>query len=194
MIVDPAGEYRRFHSRRPRLGKRLHPGVEVVACCCHFALLVNLSARILDAETDALLVYIQSDVMHMSFEEPPWLWSESTWPLSSALSTPRAPLGLSIQTANFLQFTYLDDVDAAWRASATTAATLGLGCLAVLLLISFSIAGSIFPRLRSLVSRMKGIAFNTKELSQFADLVDAPGDVQIEEIGRYRRDFSERNA
>src|SRR5215470_5254693 len=43
--------------------------------------------------------YIQSDVIHMSFEEPPWLWSESTWPLSSALSTPRAPLGLSIQTA-----------------------------------------------------------------------------------------------
>ena len=28
------------------------------------------------------------------------MWSESTWPLSSALSTPRAPLGLSIQTAN----------------------------------------------------------------------------------------------
>jgi hypothetical protein len=26
------------------------------------------------------------------------LWSESTWPLSSAFSTPRAPLGLSIQT------------------------------------------------------------------------------------------------
>jgi hypothetical protein len=31
-----------------------------------------------------LLVHIQSDVIHMSFEEPPWLWSESTWPLSSA--------------------------------------------------------------------------------------------------------------
>jgi hypothetical protein len=44
-------------------------------------------------------VYIRSDVIHMSFEEPPWLWSESTWSLSSALSTPRAPLGPSIQTA-----------------------------------------------------------------------------------------------
>jgi hypothetical protein len=28
-------------------------------------LLVNLSARILDAETNALLVYVQSDVIHM---------------------------------------------------------------------------------------------------------------------------------
>jgi len=41
-----------------------------------------------------------SKEMHMSFEEPPWLWSESTWPLSSALSTPRAPVGPSIQTEN----------------------------------------------------------------------------------------------
>jgi hypothetical protein len=64
-------------------------------------LLANLPVRILDAEADALLVYIQSDVIHMSVEEPPWLWSESTWPLSSVLSTPRAPLGLSIQTAVF---------------------------------------------------------------------------------------------
>ena len=101
VIVDPAGEDRRFHGCCPRQGNRLHPGVEVWACGCHFALLVDVTARILDAETDALLVYIQSDVIHMSFEEPPWLWSESTWPLSSALSTPRAPLGLSIQTVVF---------------------------------------------------------------------------------------------
>jgi len=98
VIVDPAGKDRRFHGCRPRLRKRFHPDVEVSAGCCHFALLANLSACNLDAESDALLVYIQSDVIHTSFEEPPWLWSESTWPLSSALSTPRAPLGLNIQT------------------------------------------------------------------------------------------------
>src|ERR1700757_17429 len=99
VIVNPTGEDRRFHGCRPRLGQRFHPDIEVSARCGHFALLANLAAPILDAETDALLVYIQSDVIHMSFEEPPWLWSESTWSLSSALSTPRAPLGLSIQTA-----------------------------------------------------------------------------------------------
>jgi hypothetical protein len=58
VIVDPAGKDRRFHRRRPRLRKRFHPVIEVSACCRHFALLVNLSNRIFDAETDALLVDI----------------------------------------------------------------------------------------------------------------------------------------
>ena len=34
----------------------------------------------------------------MSVEEPPWLFSESTFPLSSAFCTPRAPPRLNIQT------------------------------------------------------------------------------------------------
>jgi hypothetical protein len=62
--------------------------------------LADATARVLDAIADGLLVHIESDVIHMSFEEPPRLWSESTWPLSSALCTPRAPLGLSIQTVS----------------------------------------------------------------------------------------------
>jgi hypothetical protein len=45
--------------------------------------LVNLRAGILHAIADCLLVNVQSDVIHMSFEEPPWLFSESTFPLSS---------------------------------------------------------------------------------------------------------------
>jgi hypothetical protein len=68
--------------------------------------LVNATACILDTVADGLLVHIQSDVIHMSFEEPPWVLSESTCPLSSALSTPRAPPGLSIQTVS-LQFKVL---------------------------------------------------------------------------------------
>jgi hypothetical protein len=72
VIVDPAGKDRRFHGGGPRLGKRLHPDVEVSAGRHHFAFLANLSACVLDAETDAVLVYIQSDVIHMSVEEPPW--------------------------------------------------------------------------------------------------------------------------
>ena len=91
MIVDPAREDRRFHRHGPRLRKRLHPVVQFAARCSDLAFLVNLAARILHAVADRLLVNIQSDVIHMSIEEPPWLFSESTFPLSSAFSTPRAP-------------------------------------------------------------------------------------------------------
>ena len=48
------------------------------------AFLVNLSADILYAVADGLLVNVQSDVIHMLIEEPPWFLSESTSPLSSA--------------------------------------------------------------------------------------------------------------
>jgi hypothetical protein len=54
-------------------------------------LAMDLSADIFHAVTDGLLVNIQSDVVHKSIEEPPWLFSESTSPLSSAFYTPRAP-------------------------------------------------------------------------------------------------------
>src|ERR1700756_275123 len=66
--------------------------------CPNLAFPVNLTAGILDAVADRLLVNIQPDVMHIVLEEPPWLLSESTFPLSSAFPTPRAPPGLSIQT------------------------------------------------------------------------------------------------
>ena len=61
---------------------------------------------------------------------------------------------------------YVDDVDVAWRASAITAAALGLTCLAVLLVVSFSISRSIFPRLQCLVGRMKDIACNRGDFSR----------------------------
>src|SRR5437867_8414598 len=66
MIVDPAGENRCFHGYGPGLRKRLHPAVQFPACCSDLAFLVNLTARILDAVADRLLVNIQSDVIHMS--------------------------------------------------------------------------------------------------------------------------------
>ena len=66
MIVDPAGENRCFHGHRPGLRKRLHPAVQFPARSSHLAFLVNLTARILDAVADRLLVNIQSDVIHMS--------------------------------------------------------------------------------------------------------------------------------
>jgi len=64
MIVDPAGENRCFHGHRPGLRQRLHPAVQFPACCLNFAFLLNLTAPILDAVADRLLVNIQSDVIH----------------------------------------------------------------------------------------------------------------------------------
>src|SRR2546425_13231649 len=66
MIVDPAGENRCFHGYGPGLRKRLHPAVQFPACCSDLACLGNLTARILDAVADRLLVNIQSDVIQMS--------------------------------------------------------------------------------------------------------------------------------
>ena len=82
----------------PWVGKSLDPAVQFPSRSSDLAFLVNLTARILHAIADRFLVNIQPDVIHMSLEEPPWLLSESTFPLSSAFSTPRAPPGVSIQT------------------------------------------------------------------------------------------------
>src|SRR5271166_1170126 len=84
MIVDPARENRGFHGDAPRLRKSLHPVVQLAPRGTDLAFLVNLTAGILHAVADRLLVNIQSDVIHMSFEEPPWSLSGSTFPLSSA--------------------------------------------------------------------------------------------------------------
>jgi hypothetical protein len=96
-LQDPAGENRCFHGHRPGLRKRLHPAVQFPACCSDLAFLVNLTAGILDAVADRLLVNTQSDVIHMSFEEPPWLFSESTFVEFSFLYTTRSSLDLAFK-------------------------------------------------------------------------------------------------
>jgi hypothetical protein len=62
------------------------------------AFLVNSTAHALDAIACEHLARCNTHVL----EEPPWLFSESASPLSSALCTPRAPHGLSIQTVSQL--------------------------------------------------------------------------------------------
>ncbi len=64
---------------------------------------------------------------------------------------------------------YVDDVDAAWRVSAATAVGLGSACLAVLLIVSVSISGSIFPRLRLLMDRMKDITAKRGDFSHLTE-------------------------
>src|SRR5581483_5568049 len=100
MVIDPAGEDRSFHRHCPGLRQSLDPLIQLPTCCPDLTFLADPAARIFHTVADGLLVHIKSDVIHMSFEEPPWLWSESTCPLSSAFCTPRAPRGLSIQTVS----------------------------------------------------------------------------------------------
>ena len=71
VIVYPAGEDRCFHSDRPRLRQRLHPGVQLPPCGANLSFLVNAAAHVLHAVADRFLVNIQADVVHMSVEEPP---------------------------------------------------------------------------------------------------------------------------
>src|SRR5580700_5410380 len=98
MIIDPAREDSRFHRYAPRLRKSLHPAVQFASRCPDLAFLQHLPARILDAIANRFLVNIQADVIHTLHEEPPWLFSESTFPLSSAFCTPVLLTRLNIQT------------------------------------------------------------------------------------------------
>jgi hypothetical protein len=82
-IVDPAGENRGFYGHRSGLRKSLYPAIQFASHGTNLAFLVNLTTGIFYAIADGFLVNIQSDVIHTSFEEPPWLFSESTFPLSS---------------------------------------------------------------------------------------------------------------
>jgi len=84
MIVNPAAEDRRLHPSRPGLRKNLYPPVQFSSRRRDLAFPMHLAARSLDAVADGLLVNIQSDVIPNLSEEPPWLCSESTFPLSSA--------------------------------------------------------------------------------------------------------------
>lgn len=98
MIIDPAREDAGFHCRRPRLRKCLHPAIQVGTSRWNRPFPLNLPAYIFHAVADCLLVNVEPDVIHMFVEEPPWLFSESTSPLSSAFCTPRAPRSTYIQT------------------------------------------------------------------------------------------------
>jgi len=87
---------------------------------------------------------------------------------------------------------YVDDVDAAWRANAATAAGLALACLAVLLIFATGISRSIFPRLSSVVSRMKDIARGEGDFSRGIDVLSNDGNIERQdEIGVLVAGFNE---
>jgi hypothetical protein len=65
VIVDPAGEYSRFHCHGPRLRYGLHPGIEFASGRPHFAFAVDVTAGVLDAIADCLLVNVQANVIYI---------------------------------------------------------------------------------------------------------------------------------
>ena len=64
VIVDPAGEDRRFHRHHPGLGKSLDPGIKFAPRRSNLAFLMDLAGGVLHAITDRPLVNIKSDVIH----------------------------------------------------------------------------------------------------------------------------------
>lgn len=65
---------------------------------------------------------------------------------------------------------YTDDLDAAWRADAATAAVITTACLLVLLLVSVGVARSIFPRLNLVVGQMKSIGRSGGDFTRTAEI------------------------
>src|ERR1700691_4769468 len=88
MVIDPPAEDGGLHGHRPGLGQARHPAVQFPPGGTDLALLLHSATGVLYAVADRLLVYVQSDVIHIVSEEPPWLFSESASPLSSAYATP----------------------------------------------------------------------------------------------------------
>ena len=64
VIVDPAGEDRRFHSHHPGLGQHLDPCIKLTSRRTDLAFPVHMTSCFLYAIADRLLVNIKSDVIH----------------------------------------------------------------------------------------------------------------------------------
>jgi hypothetical protein len=65
MIVDPAAEDRRLHRHRPRLGQSLHPAVQLTSGRSDLTFLLHSATHVLHAVADRLLVYVQSNIVHI---------------------------------------------------------------------------------------------------------------------------------
>jgi len=77
VIVDPAGEDRRFHRHHPGLGKSLDPGIKFASRRSDLAFNMDLAGCVLHAIAYRLLVNIKSDVVHRVSRSLRGLFSES---------------------------------------------------------------------------------------------------------------------
>src|ERR1700678_4039037 len=65
VVVNPTGEHRRFHPRRPRLWQVPHKGVQSRPGGRNGVFLQDRSIGLTYAIADSLFVYVQSHVMHV---------------------------------------------------------------------------------------------------------------------------------
>ena len=77
MVIDPARKNGRLHRNRAGLWKSSNPRIQLAPRRANFAFPLDTTRRVLHAIADRLLVYVQSDVLHVVSEEPPRLFSES---------------------------------------------------------------------------------------------------------------------
>src|SRR5258705_11681201 len=98
MIVEPSREDGRFHSRRPRPWKRLHPHVQSQSRGGYRTFCIDTSTAVLHAVVDRFLVNIQTDVVHSLHGGASLVVSESARSLSSAFLHQALLHDLFIQT------------------------------------------------------------------------------------------------
>jgi len=84
---------------------------------------------------------------------------------------------------------YIDDVDAAWRGSAMTAAWLALACMIPLLVVSLTTSRSIFLRLQGMVDRVKDVAEGEGDLTK---RLDVTSNDEIGELAKWFNVFMDR--
>lgn len=83
---------------------------------------------------------------------------------------------------------YVDDVDATWRKSATTAAGLTLACLIVLMAVSASVSRSIFGRLREM-NRIMDVAQGEGDLTKRIAITSHD---EVAELAKYFNTFMDK--
>jgi len=84
---------------------------------------------------------------------------------------------------------YIDDVDAAWRANAAVASSLGLLCLAALLFTSTTVWRSIFARLQDMVDRIKDIAQGEGDLTR---RLEVGSNDEVAQLARWFNTFMDK--
>ena len=84
---------------------------------------------------------------------------------------------------------YIDDVDAAWRASAWKAGGLALACLIPLVLVSITTSRSIFLRLNRMVERVKDVAEGEGDLTKRIEITSRD---EIGELATWFNTFMDR--
>ena len=84
---------------------------------------------------------------------------------------------------------YIDDVDAAWRRSAATAATLTLICLIVLVTVAGRVSHSIFGGLQQVVERIKDVAEGEGDLTK---RIDVNSNDEVAELAKWFNNFMDK--